>query len=93
MVVIVTAFRESVNLEETLKQLKMNLRKLEKQLQIATNRMVMRSGKLDLEMCRDGAHEALDDEISYIRESKKLLENRINEASKALQVNNKFQFQ
>ena len=75
-----------MNLEETLKQLRMNLKKLEKQLMTATNRMMMRSGKLDLEMCRDGAHEALEEEIRQIRESKQFLENRIDDATKAMQV-------
>ena len=64
----------------------MNLKKLEKQLMTATNRMMMRSGKLDLEMCRDGAHEALEEEIRQIRESKQFLENRIDDATKAMQV-------
>ena len=82
-----SVFRESMNMEETLKQLRMNLRKLEKQLQMATNRMMIRSRKLDLEMCRDGAHEALEEEIRHIRESKQFLENRIDEATKAIQVN------
>ena len=79
-------FREAAQVQKSLKQLNINLNKVENHLENTRSLISLRSSKKDLENSYDGAQDALNSEMKNILEHKMELKKKIKEANRHLQV-------